>query len=146
MRSWITRGHMGLAFFLLNTKNRSLPSVPHYPRVSCPSVPAFLPVGLECVRDSRIRKEHTVTPEQRKDEIEIMLRRARNWPDLRFEMERVSNVHWVLRGPHGFWPPEIHLGPRGGMDIEEFRSYSSTMRDGSGGALTALLERARWDR
>jgi hypothetical protein len=91
-------------------------------------------------------KGHILTPEQRKAEIEITLQRARNWPDLRFEMEQVSNVHWVLRGPRGFWPPEIHLGPKGGMDIEEFRSYSSTMRDGSGGALTALVERARWNR
>jgi len=87
-----------------------------------------------------------LTPEQRKAQIEITLQTARNWPDLKFEMDQVSNVHWVLRGPRGFWPPEIHLGPKGGMDIEEFRSYLSTMRDGSGGALTALVERARWDR
>ncbi len=98
------------------------------------------------MRGHRTRKGHTLTPEQRKAQIETTLQRARSWPDLRFEMEQVSNVHWLLRGPRGFSPPEIHLGPRGGMGIEEFRSYSSTMQDGSGGALTALVERARWNR
>jgi hypothetical protein len=57
---------------------------------------------------------------------------------------QVSSVHWELRMPPGFWPPIIYLGPNGGMNIEEFRSYPS-VRDGSAGALTALAERAMWD-
>jgi hypothetical protein len=83
-----------------------------------------------------------MTPEARRAQIETLLQ-AR-FPGLRFEMEQVSPVHWVLRGPRGFWPPQIDLGPRGGMNIEEFRSFPSTMRDGSNGHLTALFERARW--
>jgi len=84
-----------------------------------------------------------MTLEERRSQIETMLRQR--WPDLVFG-ERISGNHTTLIGPPGFFPSEIDIGPRGGITINDFRSFPSTMRDGTGGNLTALEGRARWDR
>jgi hypothetical protein len=82
-----------------------------------------------------------MTPQERQAEIETVLHPR--FPNLTTQLVQVSRVHWELRMPRGFWPPVIYLGPRGKVNIEEFRSYPS-VRDGSAGALTALVERATW--
>jgi hypothetical protein len=84
-----------------------------------------------------------MTMESRISQIETLLRRR--WPDLVFS-RRVAGNHTTLIGPSGFFPSEIDVGPKGGMTINDFRSFPSTMRDGSSGNLSALETRARWDR
>ena len=74
----------------------------------------------------------------------IETRLRQRWPDLTIG-ERVSGDHTTLVLPPGFFPSEIDIGPRGGITINDFRSFPS-VRDGTGGNLTALEQRARWDR
>ena len=96
------------------------PSVP----VLSPAMPLVPGFGMRCGAAACARG-HTLTPEQRKAQIETMLQRARNWPNLKFEMEQGSNVHWVGAGP------PLHQHERGCPTFRGFRKVGTHDRWGS---------------